>query len=96
MESHLLGLPHLHIAYLQEVSRDHYKAHFICFLILWIGFFDRQYHGKHGFAVMKFRIDPAAVRFGYRRTAEEQAAIVNATSTEALPDLLRAAIREEG
>lgn len=35
-----------------------------------------------------------AVRFGYRRTAEEQAAIVNATSTEALPDLLRAAIEE--
>lgn len=34
------------------------------------------------------------VRFGYRRTAEEQAAIVNATSTEALPDLLRAAIEE--
>lgn len=34
------------------------------------------------------------VRFGYRRTAEEQNAIVNATSTEALPDLLRAAIEE--
>ena len=32
MESHLLGLPHPHTAYLQEVSRDHYKAHFICFL----------------------------------------------------------------
>ncbi len=32
--------------------------------------------------------------FGYRRTAEEQAAIINATSTEALPDLLRAAIEE--
>lgn len=35
------------------------------------------------------------VRFGYRRTAEEQSAIVNATSTEALPDLLRAAIDED-
>ncbi len=35
-----------------------------------------------------------SVHFGYRRTAEEQAAIVNATSTEALPDLLRAAIDE--
>ena len=35
------------------------------------------------------------VRFGYRRTAEEQSAIVNVTSTEALPDLLRAAIAEE-
>lgn len=34
------------------------------------------------------------VRFGYRRTAEEQSAIVNATSTEALPDLLRAAVEE--
>ena len=34
------------------------------------------------------------VRFGYRRTAEEQSAIINATSTEALPDLLRAAIEE--
>ena len=34
------------------------------------------------------------VHFGYRRTAEEQAAIINATSTEALPDLLRAALAE--
>lgn len=34
------------------------------------------------------------VHFGYRRTAEEQSAIVNATSTEALPDLLRAAVAE--
>ena len=34
------------------------------------------------------------VHFGYRRTAEEQAAIVNATSTEALPDLVRAALRD--
>ena len=34
------------------------------------------------------------VRFGYRRTAEEQSAIVNVTSTEALPDLLRTAIEE--
>ena len=32
--------------------------------------------------------------FGYRRSAEEQNAIVNATSTEALPDLLRAAVDE--
>lgn len=29
------------------------------------------------------------VRLGYRRTAEEQAGIITATSTEALPDLLR-------
>ena len=34
------------------------------------------------------------VRFGYRRTAEELSGIVNATSAEALPDLLRAAINE--
>ena len=33
------------------------------------------------------------VRLGYRRTAEEQAAIVTATSTEALPDLLRLTAR---
>lgn len=36
------------------------------------------------------------VHFGYRRTAEEQAAIVNATGTEALPDLLRAAVEAGG
>ena len=34
------------------------------------------------------------VRLGYRRTAEEQASIVTATSTEALPDLLRLTARE--
>ena len=34
------------------------------------------------------------VRFSYRRTAEEQSTIINATSTEALPDLLRAAIED--
>ncbi len=34
------------------------------------------------------------VRFRYRRTAEEQEALVNATSTEALPDLLRAAVQD--
>ena len=34
------------------------------------------------------------VRMGYRRTAEEQAAIVTATSTEALPDLLRLTAKE--
>lgn len=32
--------------------------------------------------------------FGYRRTAEEQEALINATSTEALPDLVRAAVRD--
>ena len=34
------------------------------------------------------------VRLGYRRTAEEQAAIITATSTEALPDLLRLTAEE--
>ena len=34
------------------------------------------------------------VRLGYRRTAEEQESIINATSTEAIPDLLRAAAAE--
>ena len=32
--------------------------------------------------------------FGYRRSQEEYAAIINATSTEALPELLRAAFAE--
>lgn len=32
--------------------------------------------------------------FGYRRTQAEQAGIINATSTEALPDLLRSAVQE--
>lgn len=32
-----------------------------------------------------------SVSFGYRRTAEQQAAILNATTTEAIPDLLREA-----
>ena len=34
------------------------------------------------------------VRLGYRRTAEEQEGIINATSPEAIPDLLRAAAAE--
>lgn len=33
-------------------------------------------------------------RFGYRRTQDEQAGIINATSTEALPELLRTAFAE--
>ena len=35
-----------------------------------------------------------SLSFGYRRTAEEQEGIINATSTEAIPDLLRAAAAE--
>ena len=35
-----------------------------------------------------------SVHFGYRRTAEEQNAVINATSTEAVPDLLRAAAEQ--
>ena len=34
------------------------------------------------------------VHFGYRHTAEEQQAIIHATSTEAIPDLLRTAAEE--
>ena len=34
------------------------------------------------------------LRFGYRRTAEEQRDIINATSAEAVPDLLRTAAAE--
>lgn len=33
--------------------------------------------------------------FGYRRTVEEQQAIINATGTDALPDLLRTAVEED-
>ena len=44
---------------------------------------------EHGFYEMQ-------VRLGYRRTAEEQADIITATSTEALPDLLRLAAAREG
>lgn len=32
--------------------------------------------------------------FGYRRTAEEQEALINATGTDAIPDLVRAAERD--
>ena len=42
---------------------------------------------EHGYYEMR-------VRLGYRRTAEEQAAIITATSTEALPDLLRLTAEE--
>ena len=34
------------------------------------------------------------LNLSYRRTAEEQQSIINATSTEAIPDLLRAAVAE--
>ena len=49
------------------------------YLLDYISYTDAQ---EHGYYEMR-------VRLGYRRTAEEQAAIVTATSTEALPDLLR-------
>lgn len=51
------------------------------YLLDYISYTDAQQHGYY----------EMAVRFGYRRTAEEQAAIITATSTEALPDLLRLA-----
>lgn len=49
------------------------------YLLDYISYTDAQ---AHNYYEMK-------VRLGYRRTAEEQAAIITATSTEALPDLLR-------
>lgn len=36
-----------------------------------------------------------SVHFGYRRTQEEYAAIINATSTEALPELVRSAAEQD-
>ncbi len=55
------------------------------YLLDYISYTDAQ---EHGYYEMR-------VRMGYRRTEEEQAAIVTATSTEALPDLLRLAAKEE-
>ena len=54
------------------------------YLLEYISYTDAQ---EHGYYEMR-------VRLGYRRTAEEQAGIVTATSTEALPDLLRLTARE--
>ena len=54
------------------------------YLLEYISYTDAQ---EHGYYEMR-------VRLGYRRTAEEQAAIITATSTEALPDLLRLTAEE--
>ena len=54
------------------------------YLLEYISYTDEQ---EHGYYEMR-------VRLGYRRTAEEQAAIITATSTEALPDLLRLTAEE--
>ena len=54
------------------------------YLLEYISYTDAR---EHGYYEMR-------VRLGYRRTAEEQAGIVTATSTEALPDLLRLTARE--
>ena len=54
------------------------------YLLEYISYTDAQ---EHGYYEMR-------VRLGYRRTAEEQAAIITATSTEALPDLLRMTAEE--
>ena len=54
------------------------------YLLEYISYTDAQAHGYY----------EMQVRLGYRRTAEEQAGIVTATSTEALPDLLRLTARE--
>ena len=54
------------------------------YLLDYISYTDAQAHGYY----------EMQVRLGYRRTAEEQESIINATSTEAIPDLLRAAAAE--
>ena len=54
------------------------------YLLEYISYTDAR---EHGYYEMR-------VRLGYRRTAEEQAAIISATSTEALPDLLRLTAEE--
>lgn len=54
------------------------------YLLEYISYTDTR---EHGYYEMR-------VRLGYRRTAEEQAAIITATSTEALPDLLRLTAEE--
>lgn len=56
------------------------------YLLDYISYTDAQ---EHGYYEMR-------VRLGYRRTAEEQKNIITATSTEALPDLLRLAAEQEG
>ena len=54
------------------------------YLLEYISYTDAQAHGYY----------EMQVRLGYRRTAEEQAGIITATSTEALPDLLRLTAEE--
>ena len=54
------------------------------YLLEYISYTDAR---EHGYYEMR-------VHLGYRRTAEEQAAIITATSTEALPDLLRLTAEE--
>ena len=54
------------------------------YLLEYISYTDAR---EHGYYEMR-------VRLGYRRTAEEQAGIITATSTEALPDLLRLTAEE--
>ena len=54
------------------------------YLLEYISYTDAR---EHGYYEMR-------VRLGYRRTAEEQAAIITATRTEALPDLLRLTAEE--
>ncbi len=56
------------------------------YLLDYISYTDAQEHGYY----------EVRVRLGYRRTAEEQASIITATSTEALGDLLRLAAEQEG
>ncbi len=55
------------------------------YLLDYITYYGKQEHGYY----------ELNVRFGYRRSEEEQQAVINATSTEALPDLLRTALEQD-
>ena len=65
----------------KEVQEETALCAYLLYYISYTDTQERAYYEMH-------------VRLGYRRTAEEQAGIVTATSTEALPDLLRLTARE--
>ena len=69
----------------EQACREVQEDTALCaYLLEYISYTDAR---EHGYYEMR-------VRLGYRRTAEEQAAIITATSTEALPDLLRLTAEE--
>ena len=66
-----------------EVQRDTPMGAYMLDYITYSGEEEKDYYELH-------------VRFGYRRTEEEQAAIVGATNSEAIPDLLEKTFEEGG